>query len=336
MSCPNIGFGSRRFLIEGFFVMKKLHFSVCVAMCFGVAASTAFAQSRAYATNEGSGSVSVIDTNTDTVISTIDTGGKPRGLALCKGSDKLFVSEQNSAQLWMIDPVKGEIEQRVQLGESPEALYCSPDGKWLGVANEGTNSISFIEVKSMKLKFSIPVHGKNPEHGVFSPDGKYMFVSAEEADQVDVLDLRKRRQIGSVKVGERPRGIAFTPDSKRAFVAVESGSMLVAIDVTKREVIGKQAVGKRTAGVIVSPDGAYVFASNGGDANVSMVDAKTFELIENIAIGQRPWNMGFSADGSKLYVAAGRSGAISVIDLASRKMVSEIPVGKLPWGVVAH
>ncbi|NDG15353.1 MAG: hypothetical protein EB110_06875, partial [Betaproteobacteria bacterium] len=287
--------------------MKKLHFSICVALFIAATNSTAWAQSRAYATNEGSGSVSVIDTQTDSVISTIDTGGKPRGLALCKGSQKLFVTEQNSAQLWMIDPVKGEIEQRVQLGESPEALYCSPDGKWLGVANEGTNSISFIDVKSMKLKFSIPVHGKNPEHGVFSPDGKYMLVSAEEADQVDLLDIRKRRQIASIKVGERPRGIAFTPDGKRAFVAVESGSMLVAIDVAKREVVGKQAVGKRTAGVIVSPDGAYVFASNGGDANVSVVDAKSFELVENIPIGQRPWNMGFSADGSKLYVASGRS-----------------------------
>ena len=147
--------------------MKKLHFSICVAICLSATASVAFAQSRAYATNEGSGSVSVIDTNTDTVISTIDTGGKPRGLALCKGSDKLFVSEQNSAQLWMIDLAKGEIERRVQLGESPEALYCSPDGKWLGVANEGNNSISFVDVKTMKLKFSIVVSGNestNAQH----------------------------------------------------------------------------------------------------------------------------------------------------------------------------
>ena len=142
--------------------MKKLHFSIVVSLLFSASVSATWAQSRAYATNEGSGSVSIIDTVTDTVVSTIDTGGKPRGLTLCKGSQKLFVSEQNSAQLWMIDLVKGDIEQRVQLGESPEAVYCSPDGKWLGVANEGSNSISFIEVKSMKLKFSVPVSGKNP------------------------------------------------------------------------------------------------------------------------------------------------------------------------------
>ena len=111
--------------------MKKFSFVFCLGL--SLLDFSAFAQTRAYATNEGGGSVSVIDIDTDTVISTIDTGGKPRGLAVCKGSKKLFVTEQNSAQLWMIDPNKGEIEQRVQLGESPEALYCSPDGKWLSL-----------------------------------------------------------------------------------------------------------------------------------------------------------------------------------------------------------
>jgi YVTN family beta-propeller protein len=279
--------------------MKFLSLSAVLALSV-FSSAPAWSQGRAFATNEGAGTISVIDVATDTVLSTIETGGKPRGLAVCKGSDKLYVSEQKSAELWMIDTVKGEIEQRVQLGESPEALYCSPNGEWLAVANEGTNSISFINVKSFKLMFSIAVHGKNPEHGVFSPDGKFMLVSAEEADQVDILDIAKRKQVGSVKVGDRPRGIAFAPDGKRAYVAVETGSLLVAIDMKTRKVVGKQEVGKRTAGVIVSPDGAYVFASNGGDANVSMVDTKTFTLVENIAIGQRPWNMGFSPDGTKL------------------------------------
>ena len=136
--------------------MKKWYRLAWFCTTLGLAA-TSWAQSRAYATNEGAGSISVIDTQTDTVISTIDTGGKPRGLAVCKGSSSLYVSEQNSAQLWRINVDKGEIAERVQLGESPEAVYCSPDGKWLAVANEGTNSISFVEVKSMKLKYSIQI-----------------------------------------------------------------------------------------------------------------------------------------------------------------------------------
>ena len=73
--------------------MKKLSFVICLGL--SLLGFSAFGQSRAYVTNEGSGSVSIIDTVTDTVVSTIDTGGKPRGLTLCKGSQKLFVTEQN-------------------------------------------------------------------------------------------------------------------------------------------------------------------------------------------------------------------------------------------------
>jgi YVTN family beta-propeller protein len=143
----------------------------------------AWSQARAYATNEGAGTVSVIDMETDTVLSTIETGGKPRGLAVCKGSPKIYVSEQNAEELWQIDPVSGKIEKRAKLGESPEAVYCSPKGDLLGVANEGNNSISFVSVKTMKVLFSIPVNGKNPEHGVFSPDGRWIFWTFKNANK---------------------------------------------------------------------------------------------------------------------------------------------------------
>jgi len=82
-------------------------------LCLCLLGLNSFAQSRAYATNEGAGTISVIDIATDTVASTIDTGGKPRGLTVCKRSKKLDVTEQTKAQLWVIDPVKGVLEQRV-------------------------------------------------------------------------------------------------------------------------------------------------------------------------------------------------------------------------------
>ena len=119
--------------------MKRIHcFSFSALLLLSL--NPVFAQPRAYATNEGAGTISVIDIATDTVASTIDTGGKPRGMAVCKGSKKLYVTEQTKAQLLVIDPLKGVIEQRVPLGESPEAVYCSPNGEWLGVANEGSTA----------------------------------------------------------------------------------------------------------------------------------------------------------------------------------------------------
>ncbi|MEO8159314.1 MAG: hypothetical protein ABI648_16065, partial [Betaproteobacteria bacterium] len=57
-------------------------------------ASLALGAPNAYVPNEGSGTVSVIDTSTDQVIKTIPAGKKPRGTAVSKDGTKLYVSDQ--------------------------------------------------------------------------------------------------------------------------------------------------------------------------------------------------------------------------------------------------
>ena len=140
-------------------------------------AQTALAADQIFVTNEGSGDISVIDRKTDVVTQTIQAGGKPRGLALCKNNPNLYVSNQKGSQLQAIDTRTGAIGQTLTLGDSPEAVYCSPDGQWLAIANEGSNSVSFVSIATWQLAFDIPVQGKNPEHAVFSPNGQRMVVS---------------------------------------------------------------------------------------------------------------------------------------------------------------
>ena len=69
-----------------------------VALCSGGAAAA-----TAYASNEGSGTVSVIDTATDRVTATITTGGKPRGIALSLDGTKLYLSDQEANALVVVD-----------------------------------------------------------------------------------------------------------------------------------------------------------------------------------------------------------------------------------------
>src|SRR5215216_2724488 len=47
----------------------------------------------AYVPNEGSGTISIIDTATDTTIGEINTGGKPRGIALSRDGGFMYGSD---------------------------------------------------------------------------------------------------------------------------------------------------------------------------------------------------------------------------------------------------
>ena len=102
----------------------------------------------AYVPNEGSASISVIDTATDRVTATLKLAQKPRGIAVSLDGSRLFISDQTANALITIDLGKREVVASTALGSSPEAIYLSPDGKWLSAAIEEDDQVLLIDAVS--------------------------------------------------------------------------------------------------------------------------------------------------------------------------------------------
>ena len=73
------------------------------ALAAGCASAPHTAVPIAYIPNEGSGTISIIDTGSDTVIGEIRTGGKPRGLAMSRDSRVMYVSDGPANALKVVD-----------------------------------------------------------------------------------------------------------------------------------------------------------------------------------------------------------------------------------------
>ncbi len=104
-------------------------------------ASTAAAAPIAYVPNEGSATVSLIDTATDKVTATLKFGQKPRGVALSLDGDAALLERPDPNALVVVDTEKRVEIARVPLGDSPEAIYLSPDGKWISAAIEENDQV---------------------------------------------------------------------------------------------------------------------------------------------------------------------------------------------------
>src|SRR5437879_11488966 len=65
--------------------------------------SPAFAQPRAYVSDEKSDEVSVIDTATDQVVATVKVGQRPRGVVVAPDGKRVYVANGNSNDLSVID-----------------------------------------------------------------------------------------------------------------------------------------------------------------------------------------------------------------------------------------
>ncbi|HEX7438348.1 MAG TPA: beta-propeller fold lactonase family protein, partial [Caldimonas sp.] len=107
--------------------------------------SAAWAAPFAYVPNEGSGTLSVIDTASDQVVAEIPAGQKPRGTVVSNDGKRAYVSDQPNNRLVMIDLAGRTLAGTIALGESPEGVGISPDGRWVAVAVEETNDVVFVD-----------------------------------------------------------------------------------------------------------------------------------------------------------------------------------------------
>jgi YVTN family beta-propeller protein len=105
---------------------------------------------KIYVANAGSDTVSVIDSNTFKVISTIPVGNNPLDVALNPSNGKVYVTNYFSDTVSILDSRTDTTVGSVQVGARPVGVVINPaDGK-VYVANEGSNSISIIDDKTNK------------------------------------------------------------------------------------------------------------------------------------------------------------------------------------------
>ncbi|MCK7513587.1 MAG: hypothetical protein MZV70_62570 [Desulfobacterales bacterium] len=186
---------------------------------------------------------------------------------------RLFVSDQPNNALLVADLARREVIATVDLGESPEGVSLSPDGRWVVVAVEVSNSVAFVDTAFARQAVQRESQRQEPGARRLQPRRPLALCERRGGGPAfDIVDVDKRAQVAAVKVGERPRGIAFTPDGRTVYVAREHADKVYAIDVEKQSVAAVIAAGKKANGVAMRPDGKRKPVSNGGDANVLAID----------------------------------------------------------------
>ena len=109
--------------------------------------------SRAYVTNSTAGTVSVIDTATNTVMATVKVGAKPaRRHASVRTAARVWVANSGSGSITKINTTTNLVTATVNVGGTPQGVTLTADGKYAYVANKTTDDIAVITVLSNTVK----------------------------------------------------------------------------------------------------------------------------------------------------------------------------------------
>jgi YVTN family beta-propeller protein len=250
--------------------------------------------SKAYVANALSGTVSVIDTKTNTVSATLPVliGGRLNGVAVPPDEDRLYVAEVSSGQVYVLSLPGGTHVERIKVRDFPQGMGLSPDGKRLYVVNTASDNVSVIDTASNELLINIPV-GARPHSIAIARDGTRAYVTSSLSHSVSVIDLAENKSVATINLQALTRllGLALTADAKRTYLADNVSNSIVEIDNEKE-----------------AESRLLRAADLGGDVEFS------------------PTGLALSADGRWLY-AVGRAGWISVLDTASGRVLAKLQAG---------
>ena len=164
---------------------------------------------------------------------------------------RLFVTNERSGDLSVIDLGARRLLATVPLGKRPRGVRVSPDRTTLYVALSGSpyappgvdektlpppdrsaDGIGVFDVASLKLVKLIPA-GTDPEQLAVSKDGSRLFVANEDAAMASVVELATGRVVASVQVGGEPEGVELRPDGAVVYVTSEEDGEVFVIDAAK-------------------------------------------------------------------------------------------------------
>jgi YVTN family beta-propeller protein len=221
------------------------------SMSYGVVTDGA----RAFVTEFGVASVSVIDLSSGHISARIAVDSFPAGIAITRGHRQVLITHLFTGNLTVVDVQTLSVVKQVSTGEDTnlsQSVAIGPDGRKAYLPQTRSNvknlnplfdttvfpvvNVVAIDTGSLLVRERVTLDTADrpvnmPFSSVVSPDGKTLYLANAGSDDVSVIQLETNKASTHIEVGANPRGIAITPDGSRVFVNnVLEGSLSV-IDV---------------------------------------------------------------------------------------------------------
>jgi len=140
-------------------------------------------------------------------------------------------------------------ETVVPVGQGPEGMDVSPDGKEIWAAHSRDGGVSVIDAATKKVVATLDLKTKQSNRLKFTPDGRIVLISDLIANQIVVLDAATRAEIKRIPTGQRPLGILMVPDGSRAYIAINTDNYVSVFDLKSLTITGQISTGKGPDGM---------------------------------------------------------------------------------------
>ena len=246
---------------------------------------------RLYATNLGSGRLSVIDTRKLETIASIYTGARCHVVALTHDNRHAWVANIGDNTVSIVDTATYRVVGTIATGKGPTGLTFSRDGSFAYVSNQGDKAVAVVDTQTLKVIKTIPV-GDNPHFLTLGPDGRIWGGNSGGKD-IYVIDPATQSKVATLEVGANPQQIAFAYKGMagpNAYVTLSGADQIavVSTEINTLRVLERIPAGAKPNGIWANPEGTRIYVGHETGNEVRVFDTGTNALLSTVPVGNKP------------------------------------------------
>ena len=253
--------------------------------------------------------ISVVDTQTDKVVKSIDGIKYPWGFTRLAKSNLVAVSGYDK-QLVIIDFTNHSIVNQKVFETHLGGIASDKEGKYIYVISIDDNKVLQLNSKTLKVINTFST-GKGPDGIGISSDDSTLFVTNTEDGTISVINTLSNTQ-KIIETGGKPELVHYNKDHSLLFISNFLKNKIHIIDTEKGGILKEIENVKTPEEAVLSKDEKllYVVSFDSGELNV--YDASTLEKQSiTYKTGNKP--IGVMPVGNKLYVSNYGDNSISII-----------------------
>jgi YVTN family beta-propeller protein len=243
-----------------------------------------------YVSNYGqfntTGTVSVINDTTNTIIGNLHVGKNPQAIMYNPANGLFYIANTLSNTLSIINGTNSSLIGSIPVGEfpgkNPTGIVTNSINNTVYVTNMGSNTVSVIN-------------------------------GTTNAVVANVISTTSEEVGGSGFFS--PTGIAYNSDNGNIYVTNRGSDTISVINGSTNSLIDEISLDAvAPSGIIYNAANNYIYVTNTGSNSVSVINGTTNAVVENIPVGLGPNGIAYDQSNGNVYVSNFMNGTISVID----------------------
>lgn len=213
----------------------------------------------------------------------IQVGSFPVGIDIDSISNKIYVANQFSNIISIIDPEKAKVIADIEVEDSPYGIDVNPLTNRVYVTNRGSDTVSIIDGFTNKQLTTIKVD-ESPLNLAVNLANNLLYVTNINSQTVTVIDTIENKVIKTLNYTSIPYDVAINPHTNLIYVSDLGNNSIQVIDGNNNTLITSIPVDSRPSVISINILSNLIYVSNFISDTVSVINGTTNKVIKQISL----------------------------------------------------